>query len=395
MATKKKVNKEQDQIEKKITITPSSNNNDFTYEEYYDILMLAKKIRLENEKAIEKAKDPKRKIQLLEELFEQYNISTFAPSSKEKDRLTLLKVNIFIPDSMKFANDYKEQYSKNVRLISEAYQIPAPFVIQKVAEISKYSNYLEQLEKEGGLGEPELFNMGSFKMLYDSNVTSEEMAKINADLWKTKTNIAPKGTDKIVMPSEAKQETTTITQIDTTSTKVSKNENDTPTKALPIEPKQVTPEHTIEQSLPEELPLSDIISSELQQHMHSVEQYCIKLLEERNHTEAQNYTLKKRITVLEEVIKQLQSGKEISVPIVVPTPTISSQTENSLRRQIKDLEFTNSELVTALSEQTKKTEDYKTRAIIAEAQLDQLRDNMFSIQREVDSFGLEGPNLKQ
>ena len=84
MATKKKVNKEQDQIEKKVTITPSSNNNDFTYEEYYDILMLAKKIRLENEKAIEKAKDPKRKIQLLEELFEQYNISTFAPSSKKK-----------------------------------------------------------------------------------------------------------------------------------------------------------------------------------------------------------------------------------------------------------------------------------------------------------------------
>lgn len=385
MATKKKVEKEE-QTKKVENKTPASSKNDFTYEEYYEILMLAKKIRLENRNEIEKAKDPKEKIQLLEELFQKYHISTFTPSSKEKNKLTLLKVNIFIPDSMAFAIDYKDKYSKNIRLISEAYQIPAPFVIQKVAEISIYSSYLDRLEKEGGLGEPELFNMGAFKMLYDPDVTPAEMTKINADLKTQKTNT-------IVAPAE--QEQNPIPSLDTPPKNSKKTEKVISTEDVPFaeSPIMETEKKKTNSEDSESLSLSSIISSELQKHMQSVEQYCVRLLTEKNQFEAENIELKRKIKELETIIRELQDGKEVDIPI--PSTVISSQTENNLRKQIKDLEFTNSELLSSLTEQAKKADAYKNRAIVAEVQLEQLRDNMFSIEKEVDSFGLESPNTKK
>lgn len=130
----------------------SENLSQLTYEEYYATLELAHKIRIEKADELAKALEAKEKTKLLEQIFTEYNIPASSSSDpKEREQAILLKANIFIPDSDKFLSDYKNIYDKNIRLISEAYGIPAPLAINKVAELSKFETYYQRFKSEGGI----------------------------------------------------------------------------------------------------------------------------------------------------------------------------------------------------------------------------------------------------
>lgn len=302
------------QAEKKAT-----DISQLSYEEYCSVLKLAEKIRTEKAKEINLALDAKDKIRLLDQLFTEYHIPGHSASSpKEKEQAIILKVNIFIPDNEQFLNDYKNQYDKNIRLISEGYKIPAPFAISKIAELSRYEKYQKKLKEEGGL---------------------------------TTTLVAP----------------------------------------LELPEHEVTPKEPT--SAPDQFQssTSDAIVTELQRHIHSMEGYYQKILtsneqlgKENEELAATNFSLERKIQELKSFIETLQAenfslGEQIL--------SLKEQGDNShLKKQIEDLEATNAKLLTALQLQSKSSSTYRSRAIVAEAQLEQLRDQMLGIAKQVDSI---------
>lgn len=315
----------------------STSLSQLSYEEYCATLKLAIKIRIEQAKEIEKATTAKEKTKLLEKIFAEYNIPAHSSSlPKEREQAVLLKVNIFIPDNDQFLFDYKNKYDKNIRLISEGYQIPAPFAISKVAELSRYESYQARLKQEGGI----------------------KASKIEA-----------------FIPSMENIPQDTITLDDATP------------KSSSI--KMKLGNHSKEEpSVPPIAFSPSAVTEELTRHMKSMEDYCVRLLASNNELGIERDSLIDKIRELETFIQNLQNenftlGGEI---IELKDKIKSSTPESSLRQQIKDLEFTNSELLAALQEQTKKTQTYRTRAIVAEAQLDQIRDGANKLVEEVDAI---------
>ncbi len=375
---------------------PKSNPSLLTYEEYYDTLMFAKKIRLENTELLSNAKTPKEKTKIIEELFVKYNIPANASSDpKEKECSTLIKINIFVFDNNQFLADYKTKFGKNVRLISDAYQIPAPFVIQKVTEIGKYEQYLAQIEKEGGLGEPKietdsiidavgaLATSGALKSLYDPmrNVSGQKAATT------TKKGRTTKKSDK---------------------KKIAEKE-----EKLPVHEQSAT----VSPSLP------GIVSEELLHHIDSMQRYCTRLLDQNEELGSRNDSLVKFNKELEEILRRLRvendslkqqlalaatEKKDLETQIeklneeklaltVSPIPseptqprTISEETatERELRQEIADLKCANQELTDRLASEEDKKYHYRNRAVVAEAQLEQLQHGMQGIFKEVDALDL-------
>lgn len=391
---------------------PKPNPSLLTYKEYYDTLMLAKKIRLENEKLLKEAATPKEKTALLEQLLNQYRIPAYTSSSaKDKEIITLLRINIFIPDNEQFIADYKTKFGKNVRLISDAYQIPAPFVIQKVTEIGKYEQYRNRMEKEGGLGEPELGDnsvlgtiaaltqSGALKPLYDSadlpdfpktpgatDIESSKKGKKNKK--KTKKEDSPKS---VATTAEKK------------SSVSESNKTSTPTTDL-----------------------SSIVSEEILQHLTSMQRYCTRLLDQNEQLNSQNASLlnfrkeletllgklknensvlkeqmstlsKENVDLKEQVEKLTQENITLTAQIStareketsIRTIADETATEKELRKQLKDLQCQNQELSAQFKEEKEKKEQYKTRAIVAEVQLEQFEHGMQGLFQEVDALDFD------
>lgn len=377
---------------------PKANPSLLNYEDYYNALMLAKKIRLEKATELSSAKTPKEKTKLLEELFIQYNIPASSSSNpKDKELATLLKINIFIPDNEQFIADYKTKFGKNVRLIAEDYQIPAPFVFQKVAEIGKYEQYLSQIEKEGGLGEPtlednstlgviaSLATSGALKSLYDSDTPKQKEKKKKG---RKKKNALEEKKDSVSKQNEG----TTLVQ----------------------------------STIPSSSSFDGIVSEELLHHIDSMQRYCTRLLDQNEQLGANNDTLTKFNKELEELLKRLKlennSLKEqldlassekkalesqiaaLTKEKLALTTQISSQASDStnttrtiadetkvereLRQEIAVLRCTNQELTDQLAIEEDKKHHYRNRAVVAEAQLEQLQHGMQGIFKEVDELDL-------
>jgi len=385
---------------KKITelSKPKATPSLLSYEEYYDALMLAKKIRLENTNELSNAKTPKEKTNILEQLFIQYNIPSSSSSPKDKELATLLKINIFIPDNGQFIMDYTK-FKKNVRLIAEDYQIPAPFVFQKVAEIGKYEQYLEQIKKEGGLKEPQLednstlgiiatlASSGTLKPLYDPTTpkTTEEKKK-----KKKRTTTSDHKS------SVAKQESASV-------------------EAVQIQPTIYNPA-----TLP--TAIGGIVSEELLHHLDSMQRYCTRLLDQNEQLGSNNETLKKLNKDLEDLLRRLKlengrlkdqlasatsEKKDLEAKITALTEeklalttqavettsrsrTLADETviERELRQEIAELRCTNQELSDQLEAEKDKKYNYRNRAVVAEAQLEQLQHGMQGIFQEVDALDI-------
>ena len=269
---------------KKITelSKPKATPSLLSYEEYYDALMLAKKIRLENANELSNAKTPKEKTNILEQLFIQYNIPSSSSSPKDKELATLLKINIFIPDNGQFIMDYTK-FKKNVRLIAEDYQIPAPFVFQKVAEIGKYEQYLEQIKKEGGLKEPQLEDNSTLGII--STLASSGTLKPLYDPTTPKTTEEKKKKKKRTTTSDHKSS-------------VAKQES------ASVEAAQIQPTIYNPATLP--TAIGGIVSEELLHHLDSMQRYCTRLLDQNEQLGSNNETLKKLNKDLEDLLRRLK-----------------------------------------------------------------------------------------
>lgn len=386
---------------------PKTNPSLLSYEEYYDTLMLAKKIRLEKADELSKAKTPKEKTNILEQLFIEYHIATSSSSPKDKEIATLLKINIFISDNEQFITDYKTRFGKNVRLIAEDYQIPAPFVFQKVAEIGKYEQYLSQIKKDGGLKDPTLddnsvlgtiaalSSSGALKPLYDSV------------LPKSKEEKKKKGKKKKTVSGDQKS----------------------PIHKQKSASSETVPASSAIQNLPADtLPptIGGIVSEELLHHLDSMQRYCTRLLDQNEQLGSNNDTLTKFNKELEELLRRLRlenSGlkeqlalaasekrdletkitilteEKLALSAQVSSPasdsintarTIADETkvERELRQEIADLKCANEELTDQLASEQEKKYHYRNRAIVAEAQLEQLQHGMQGIFKEVDALDL-------
>lgn len=300
-----------------------------SYEEYCATLKLALKIRKEHLTEIQKATTPQEKTELQKKLFAEYNILGSASSvPKEREQAIVLKVNVFLPNTKQFVSDYQTRFDKNIRLISEHYQVPAPFVISKISEIGRYEKYLEQIQKEGGLGD---IKEASFLPSQETKPVVEKM-KSNTET--------------------PKKEVSTISE------------------------QQISAEN-----------------EELMKHIGSMQIYCSKLLDSNNELALEkeelvkeNKELKQTVKNLESLIKHLQ--EENDSLRARSSIGLESHTESSLRKQIKDLECTNKELLEALNTQAVRTKEYRNRAVVAEAQLDQFQAGMQGIVQEVDSIDL-------
>lgn len=377
---------------------PKANPSLLSYEEYYDALMLAKKIRLENANELSNAKTPREKTNILEQLFIQYNIPSSSSSPKDKELATLLKINIFIPDNGQFIMDYTK-FKKNVRLIAEDYQIPAPFVFQKVAEIGKYEQYLEQIKKEGGLKEPQfednstlgiistLASSGTLKPLYDPTTLKTKEEK------KKKKKRTTTSDHKSFGP---KQESASV-------------------EAVQIQPTIYNPA-----TLP--TAIGGIVSEELLHHLDSMQRYCTRLLDQNEQLGSNNETLKKLNKDLEDLLRRLKlengglkdqlasatsEKKDLEAKITALTEenlalttqtvettsrsrTLADETviERELRQEIAELRCTNQELSDQLKAEKDKKYNYRNRAIVAEAQLEQLQHGMQGIFQEVNALDI-------
>lgn len=386
---------------------PKANPSLLSYEEYYDALMLAKKIRLENANELSNAKTPKEKTNILEQLFIQYNIPSSSSSPKDKELATLLKINIFIPDNEQFIMDYTK-FKKNVRLIAEDYQIPAPFVFQKVAEIGKYEQYLEQIKKDGGLGEV---------MLEDDNSPLGVLESlIKKDAFKPLYDPAiPKVKEEKVEKKKKRKRTTT-----------SDHKSPVPMQEelASVETAQIQPAIYNSATLP--TTISGIVSEELLHHLDSMQRYCTRLLDQNEQLGSDNETLKKFNKDLEDLLRRLKlengglkdqltlatsEKKDLEARITVlteeklaltaqvsspasasisPTRTIADETitERELRQEIAELKCANQELTDQLEAEKDKKYNYRNRAIVAEAQLEQLQHGMQGIFNEVDALDI-------
>lgn len=380
--------------------TPKSHPSILSYEEYYEVLMPAKKIRLENMKDLQKAKTAKEKTSILEQLFIQYNVPN--TSSKEKEKAILLKINIFIHDNEQFFNDYKMKYGKNVRLISDAYQVPAPFVFHKVTEIGKYEKYLSQISKEGGLKEPQLEDNSTLGVI--AALTNSGTLK---PLYEPTT---PKTTEE---KKKKKKRTTTSDH----KSPVPKQES------ASAEIAQIQP--TIYNAATFPTTIGGIVNEELLHHLDSMQRYCTRLLDQNEQLGSNNETLKKLNKDLEELLRRLKLengglkeqlalatsekkdlesritalteenltlSAQVSSPAsssINPTRTIADETiaERELRQEIAELKCANQELTDQLEAEKDKKYHYRNRAVVAEAQLEQLQHGMQGIFQEVDALG--------
>lgn len=293
-----------------------------SYEDYCATLKLALKIRKEHATEINNAVTPQQKAELQRKLFEDYHILNSTSEAREREEAIILKVNIFLPDTSQFVIDYQTRFDKNIRLISEHYQVPAPFVISKISEVGRYGKYLEQIQKEGGL---------------------------------------KKDIDELSFDEEKRKQTITSTI------------------------KEVKEPIKKEVSSTTSTTYSSIESDELMRHIGSMQIYCARLLESNEELASENEDLQQQVKNLEALVKKLEmeNAKLNCANMVSESPI-----ENSLRKQVKDLECTNKELVDALNTQSIKTKDYRNRAVIAEAQLDQIQAGMKGIAQEVDSIDL-------
>ncbi len=306
-----------------------------SYEEYCATLKLALKIRKEHLMEIQKAITPQAKTELQKKLFAEYNILGSASSvPKEREQAVVLKVNVFLPNTKQFVSDYQTRFDKNIRLISEHYQVPAPFVISKISEIGRYEKYLERIQKEGGLGD-----------IKETSISPNEETK----------PISEKVNPKITSSKES------------------------------IEIQKEVPTMLGQQMSAE--------SEQLMKHIGSMQIYCSKLLDSNNELASENEELSKEnkelkqtVKTLEALIQQLQ--KENADLQDRSSVGFESHIESSLRKQVKDLECTNKELLEALSTQTARAKEYRNRAVVAEAQLDQFQAGMQGIVQEVDSIDL-------
>ncbi|MCI8545387.1 MAG: hypothetical protein HFH09_04070 [Bacilli bacterium] len=385
---------------KKITelSKPKATPSLLSYEEYYDALMLAKKIRLENANELSNAKTPKEKTNILEQLFIQYNIPSSSSSPKDKELATLLKINIFIPDNGQFIMDYTK-FKKNVRLIAEDYQIPAPFVFQKVAEIGKYEQYLEQIKKEGGLKEPQLEDNSTLGII--STLASSGTLKPLYDPTTPKTTEEKKKKKKRTTTSDHKSS-------------VAKQES------ASVEAAQIQPTIYNPATLP--TAIGGIVSEELLHHLDSMQRYCTRLLDQNEQLGSNNETLKKLNKDLEDLLRRLKlengglkdqlasatsEKKDLEAKITALTEeklalttqavettsrsrTLADETviERELRQEIAELRCTNQELSDQLEAEKDKKYNYRNRAVVAEAQLEQLQHGMQGIFQEVDALDI-------
>lgn len=387
---------------KKITelSKPKATPSLLSYEEYYDALMLAKKIRLENANELSNAKTPKEKTNILEQLFIQYNIPSSSSSPKDKELATLLKINIFIPDNGQFIMDYTK-FKKNVRLIAEDYQIPAPFVFQKVAEIGKYEQYLEQIKKEGGLKEPQLEDNSTLGII--STLASSGTLKPLYD--------PPASPKKAKNGKKEKKKRTTTSDLQSS---VPKQES------ASIETAQIQPTIYNPATLP--TAIGGIVSEELLHHLDSMQRYCTRLLDQNEQLGSNNETLKKLNKDLEDLLRRLKlengglkdqlasatsEKKDLEAKIIALTEekltlttqavettsrsrTLADETviERELRQEIAELRCTNQELSDQLEAEKDKKYNYRNRAVVAEAQLEQLQHGMQGIFQEVDALDI-------
>lgn len=300
-----------------------TNTSVLTYEEYCSILSLAQTIRNENNNELEKMVTPKEKVQLWESLLEKYQIPN--STSKEKEQSLLLKVNVFIPNTEQFIIDYKTKYDKNVRLISEEYQLPAPWSIAKVAEISNYERYFIRFQEEKKEEAP--------KKITKKRTSSKKTTS------KKETSSQPKEAETL------KQETTP------------------PSEKTTIENKKLV------------------------QQFDFMQGYCSTLLATNEKIAKEKEALRKYANELSILVNRLKEENGIlQQKISEMTPQTVSQ-ENSmeyqLRQKIKQLEWTNQELNTALAEQQKKSFTYRNRAIVAEAKLEQAQSSMNGFAKQV------------
>ncbi len=377
---------------------PKATPSLLSYEEYYDALMLAKKIRLENTNELSNAKTPKEKTNILEQLFIQYNIPSSSSSPKDKELATLLKINIFIPDNGQFIMDYTK-FKKNVRLIAEDYQIPAPFVFQKVAEIGKYEQYLEQIKKEGGLKEPQLEDNSTLGII--ATLASSGTLKPLYDPTTPKTTEEKKKKKKRTTTSDHKSS-------------VAKQES------ASVEAAQIQPTIYNPATLP--TAIGGIVSEELLHHLDSMQRYCTRLLDQNEQLGSNNETLKKLNKDLEDLLRRLKlengglkdqlasatsEKKDLEAKITALTEeklalttqavettsrsrTLADETviERELRQEIAELRCTNQELSDQLEAEKDKKYNYRNRAVVAEAQLEQLQHGMQGIFQEVDALDI-------
>ena len=101
--------------------------------------------------------------------------------------------------------------------------------------------------------------------------------------------------------------------------------------------------------------------------------------------------LEARITVLTE--EKLALTAQVSSPAsasISPTRTIADETitERELRQEIAELKCANQELTDQLEAEKDKKYNYRNRAIVAEAQLEQLQHGMQGIFNEVDALDI-------
>lgn len=310
-----------------------SSLSELSYEEYRSVLLLAKKIRIEQAEALKKANDPKSKTQLLEKLFQAYQIpdSQTTDPSKAKEISVLVKTNIFIPDNKQFLDDYKTRCNKNIRIISEEYQIPAPFAISKIAELGRYEKYLKQIEQDPL----------QLKQPVKSTPIKEESPK-------------------------------------------------------PILPKQPDPELK-EKGSTIPTPKSDPVTAELTDHMRSMEQYCQRLLNSneqlaQDNTDSNEFIkkLKQQIEDLNKQIAQLQkTNHSLMKQVNESGATFQTDDERSLRMEMKELELANHELQTTIAEQKKLLEEYRSRTTVAETLVELFRERSNGIERSLEQITAE------
>lgn len=311
--------------------TKAVNTPTITYEEYSNALLLAQKIRLENQEILEQAKTAKEKSQLVNILFEKYNILGHEASDpKEKEIAIILKVNIFIPDTNTFIDDYKNKYNKNVRLIADNYQIPAPFVISKVAEVGKYEAYLERL--------------------------SQERNSKNADSKK---------------PLEEKRKETEIPHIDVSSSTHSNYSNILNAEVLHhLDSMQKYSTRLLDsnEQLARENEALKRYNREIEGLMKRLQQENEQLKMQVNHLTSENHSMREQISS--------------------PVPSNPFSAENRLRQQIKMLEISNQELLGQIGTLQQQNTAYKDRASYAEAQLEQWQSGIQGIYDQVENFDL-------
>ena len=343
-----------------------------TYEEYLSILILATKIRNEKIEDLKIAITPDEKVKLLKQLFEEYPFLNpdMTTSRKKSEEAVLLKNNIFIPDSFKFLEDY-QQSDKNIRELSEKYQLPAPFIIHKISEIGFYISYIEQFQKEQEspnltLEKETLTKKRGSSELNDSN----EIQKEESNIQENEINHRPLQNQTTSNLNSAMLEKAEHQNIDSNA-QISKKET------------------IINHSQPSDMQTK--INSEIKNHYQSMEQHCLNLLSQNNELTNENVMLHQKLRELEQKVKNLLSENQmlrVKNAELTQKASLALPTENMLRQRIKSLEISNVELQNALEDQTNKTNSYRKRVILAEAQLEHLYENAQGIEKQVDAIEL-------